>query len=318
MTHGVIQEPLLVLVGPTAIGKTDLSLTLSHQHNCEIVSVDSMQVYKYMDIGTAKVSVQERAEIPHHLIDIVLPNQDYDAAKFAEDSLQAIREIHSRNKIPLLTGGTGMYLRALLEGIFHGVPVNREIRNKLNQRLEEEGCSKLHEELAACDSISAKRIHQKDTQRLLRALEIFYSSGTPWSEHLDQHKNSKDKPKFANVLQLGLTCDRAILYERINQRCNAMLDAGLEKEVRELLSMGFQENLKCFSAIGYRHMLNHINGEWTTEELNHFLARDTRRYAKRQYTWFSKMEELIWFDVAERKNILQKVEEWLAGKAQKP
>ncbi len=181
-------KPCLVLVGPTAIGKTDLSLTLARRYDCEIVSVDSMQVYRYMDIGTAKASVSERSEIPHHLIDIVDPDEDYDAAKFAKDGLQAIRDIHSRGKIPLLTGGTGLYLRALFEGIFPGVPGDEEIRQTLKDRLLTEGASKLHEELSICDSISAKRIHENDTQRLLRALEVFYVSGIPWSEHIAHHK----------------------------------------------------------------------------------------------------------------------------------
>ena len=250
MTPEIIEQPCLVLVGPTAIGKTDLSLTLARQYGCEIISVDSMQVYRHMDIGTAKASPGERAEIPHHLIDIVDPDENYDAARFAVDALHAIRDIHSRGKIPLLTGGTGLYLRALFEGIFPGVPVDEETRRNLKERLIAEGSSKLHEELCVCDSVSAKRIHTNDSQRLLRALEVFYVSGVPLSEHIVTHKNQAEGVHFTNALQIGLTTDRKILYQRINKRCDAMLESGLEDEVRKLLAMGYDKELKAFGSIG--------------------------------------------------------------------
>lgn len=312
MTPEIITQPCLVLVGPTAIGKTDLSLTISRQFNCEIISVDSMQVYRYMDIGTAKASISERAEIPHHLIDIVDPDDSYDAARFAIDGLRTIRDIHSRGKIPLLTGGTGLYLRALLEGIFPGVPVDEDIRQKLKNRLLRDGSSKLHEELSLLDSTSAKRIHPNDSQRLLRALEVYYSSGVSWSEHIKAHKNQARGVVFKNALQLGLTTDRTNLYQRINKRCDSMLEDGLEDEVRKLLAMGYDPKLKPFGSIGYRHIINYLEGNWTKDETAGLLARDTRRYAKRQYTWFSRLTDLQWFDIAERQKILQTVEAWFA------
>ncbi|MCP4338949.1 MAG: tRNA (adenosine(37)-N6)-dimethylallyltransferase MiaA [Desulfobulbaceae bacterium] len=312
MTPEIIEQPCLVLVGPTAIGKTDFSLTLARQYGCEIISVDSMQVYRHMDIGTAKASPDERAEIPHHLIDIVDPDENYDAARFAVDALHAIRDIHSRGKIPLLTGGTGLYLRALFEGIFPGVPVDEETRRILKKRLLTEGSSKLHEELCMCDSLSAKRIHANDTQRLLRALEVFYVSGVPLSEHIVTHKNQAEGVHFTNALQIGLTTDRKILYQRINRRCDAMLESGLEDEVRKLLAMGYDKELKAFGSIGYRHILNYIDGHWTKDEAVRLLARDTRRYAKRQYTWFSKLNALQWFDVDEKKKNLRTVASWFA------
>lgn len=313
----IIKKPCLVLVGPTAIGKTDLSLTFARRYDCEIVSVDSMQVYRHMDIGTAKASLSERSEIPHHLIDIVDPDENYDAARFATDGLHAIREIHSRGKIPLLTGGTGLYLRALLEGIFPGVPVDEETRRMLRERLLTEGPSKLHKELSVCDSISAKRIHINDSQRLLRALEVFYVTGVPWSEHLVAHNNQSQGVRFANALQLGLTTDRKKLYQRINRRCDTMLDLGLEDEVRKLLAMGYDPKLKSLGSIGYRHMINYIEGNWTKDETVRLLARDTRRYAKRQYTWFSKLTDLQWFDVNEKHKILETTDTWFAKQALK-
>jgi tRNA dimethylallyltransferase len=271
-----------------------------------------MQVYRYMDIGTAKASISERAEIPHHLIDIVDPDDNYDAARFAIDGLIAIHDIHSRGKIPLLTGGTGLYLRALLEGIFPGVPVDEAIRQKLKDRLLKEGSSKLHEELSLIDSPSAKRIHVNDSQRLLRALEVWYGSGITWSEHIKAHKNQDQGVVFKNALQLGLTTDRTNLYQRINKRCDSMLEYGLEDEVRQLLAMGYDPKLKSFGSIGYRHIINYIEGSWTKDETVQFLARDTRRYAKRQYTWFSRLTDLQWFDIAEKHKILQTVEAWFA------
>lgn len=314
MTSEIIERPCLVLVGPTAIGKTDFSLALARQYDCEIVSVDSMQVYRHMDIGTAKASLRERSEIPHHLIDIVDPDEDYDAVRFGIDALKAIRDIHSRDKIPLLTGGTGLYLRALFEGLFPGVPVDDDIREILKGRLHKEGSSKLHDELSLCDSISADRIHLNDSQRILRALEVFYASGVPLSEHIVTHKNKAQGVRFKNILQIGLTTDREILYQRINRRCEVMLESGLEDEVRKLLSMGYSRKLKAFGSIGYRHIINYIDGHWTEEETVRLLARDTRRYAKRQYTWFSKLDELRWFDVDNKQKNIQAVDDWFTLK----
>jgi len=310
VTSDTIAHPCIVLVGPTAIGKTELSLNIARKYDCEIVSVDSMQVYRYMDIGTAKASAQERTEIPHHLIDIVDPDENYDAARFVKDSLRAINDIHARGKTPLLTGGTGLYLRSLYEGLFQGVPVDENIRQILRERLRSEGANKLHEELSLCDSISAKRIHKNDSQRLLRALEIFYSSGTPWSEHIKAHRKKCFGKLEADTLKIGLTTDRQHLYERIDSRCAAMLNQGLEDEVRDLLARGYDRTLKVFGAIGYRHLLNYIEGHWSKEETIRLLARDTRRYAKRQYTWFSRISDLQWFDIEEKHRILRSVENW--------
>jgi len=308
----IFEKPLLVIVGPTAIGKTALSLRIAGHCDCEIVSVDSMQVYRYMDIGTAKASLAERREIPHHLIDIVNPDETYDAARFAEDALLVIREIHARGKLPLLTGGTGLYLRALLEGIFPGAPSDKEVRARLRLRLQTEGSSKLHEELAAVDRLSAERIHENDTQRLLRALEVYYSTGLPWSEHLKDHQSQAMPTRFTNAFELGLTCDRHLLYERINRRCEKMLDDGLEGEVKNLLEMGYHWQLKAMGAIGYRHMVGYLHREYSWQKMADLLARDTRRYAKRQYTWFRTMAALRWYEVKEEEEIMAAVDSWRA------
>lgn len=310
MEHKTITKPVLVIVGPTAIGKTELSLELAHKHNAEIISVDSMQVYRHMDIGTAKASLEERCEVKHHLIDIVDPDEEYDVTRFVQDSMAAIAEIHGRDKLPLLTGGTGLYLRALLEGIFPGVPSNEVVRERLRLRLEEEGASRLHHELLSFDSVSAKRIHPNDTHRLLRALEVYQVSGKPWSEHLQSHKKQKSAKRFENLLSICLTTDRKLLYDRINRRSSLMIESGLEDEVKSLFKMGYKPNLKSFGAIGYRHMVKYLDSEWSFADMINLLARDTRRYAKRQYTWFSKSRDMQWMEVGDKEKIIDSVDNW--------
>ena len=305
-----IIQPVLVLVGPTAIGKTALSLELAKAFDCEIVSMDSMQVYRFMDIGTAKVTEEERSIVPHHLIDIAFPDEEYDAERFVADSCAAIQDIHARDRIPLLTGGTGLYLRALTEGLFAGGQQYPEIRARLKARLTREGNSILHKELMLCDSISAHKIHSNDTHRLIRALEIYYGSGLPWSQHLLLQAKENRDPRFTCLLQIGLTCDRKLLYERINKRSADMIHSGLEREVRGLLEAGYKSELNSMMSIGYRHMVNFIQGIWDMQEMERMLSRDTRRYAKRQFTWFYNTDNIVWFDIAEPVKIMKYVTGW--------
>ena len=309
-----ITKPVLVLVGPTAVGKTDLSLRLSHEFNGEIISVDSMQVYRYMDIGTAKASLQERQDIPHHLIDIVDPDDEYNAARFIRDSLTAIQKIHDKGALPLLTGGSGLYLRALRHGLFPEVPVDSILRKKLKQKIKEEGNLKLHRELAGHDPVSAAKIHPNDSYRIVRGLEIFLSSGIPLSKHIEQQRQGDVQPLFSHLLTIGLTCPRAELYARIDKRSALMIEGGLEDEVRRLLARGYTPDLKSMQSIGYRHLTNHINGIWSLEETQNFLARDTRHYAKRQFTWFNKDQTIRWMDRQDHRSILQEVGRWLLNK----
>lgn len=300
----------MVLVGPTAIGKTELSLLLAEQFNCEIVSVDSMQVYRFMDIGTAKVSIEERARIPHHLIDVVEPDAEYDAACFVRDAVRAIEDIHGRGRVPLLTGGTGLYLRSLIDGLSAGIGQFPEIREQLQQRLVLIGADRLHEELSLCDRCSAERINVNDTHRLLRALEIYQATGKPWSEHIALHQQQKTS-RFSNILQIGLTCDRKLLYRRIDMRTSLMLGSGLEQEVKGLIVRGYSPQLKSMQAIGYRHMSSYLNKVWDMDETARLLARDTRRYAKRQYTWFAANPALEWFEVQDYQGIVKRISGWI-------
>lgn len=305
-----IKDPVLVLVGPTAIGKTELSLQLAERFDCEIISVDSMQVYRYMDIGTAKVALEDRARIPHHLIDVVDPDEEYDAACFIGDALGAIEQIHRRGRVPLLTGGTGLYLRALMDGLSSGIGQFPEIREQLQQRLALVGSEILHHELTICDRDSAERIHANDTHRLMRALEIYHATGRPWSDHIREHQSQRTA-RFSNILQIGLTCDRDQLYRRIDLRTTLMLKSGLEQEVRGLIERGYSPQLKSMQAIGYRHMNNYLNNIWEKQETERLLARDTRRYAKRQYTWFSAMPDLEWYQVQDQGKIIKRIENWV-------
>jgi tRNA dimethylallyltransferase len=303
--------PIVVLIGPTAIGKTALSLELAETFNGEIVSVDSMQVYRYMDIGTAKASVAERARIRHHLIDVVDPDEQYDAARFALDAKAAIAAIHSRRKLPIVTGGTGLYLRAFLEGIFECLPADHGIRQLLHNRLSEEGAASLHAELAACDPISASRVHLNDHQRIVRALEIYHTTGRPWSYHLDKQRKNRHPDQRDAILQIGLSCERQILYQRINQRCLKMIEDGLEGEVTDLLARGYRRDLPSMRAIGYRHMVQYLEQTWSLGEMIEKLSRDTRRYAKRQYTWFNTNPSIEWYSQTEYSEIVEKVSNWL-------
>ncbi len=289
-----ITGPVLVLVGPTAIGKTALALEIADRFGCEIISVDSMQVYRYMDIGTAKPDAAELRRVRHHLIDIVLPDDPYNAARFVTDALAAMADIFSRGRIPLLTGGTGLYLSALTRGLFDAVPVRAGMRDRLRQRLEQEGREALFAELVRVDPATAKRIHVNDTQRLLRALEIYHTTGRPWSTLLEQQQQAQQGVHFSSILQICLTCGRERLYRRIGERAGQMLERGLVEEVEGLLTMGFSAELPSMQAIGYRHVNRYLAGEWNLEQTRDILIRDTRRYAKRQLTWFRKNPELRW------------------------
>ena len=314
---------LLVLCGPTAVGKTELSLQIAERFSCEIIGVDSMQVYRHMDIGTAKPTLAERSRIPHYLIDIVDPDQDYTLGTFIRDAEAAIKTICSHENIPLLTGGTGLYYKGLLNGVFdenicklEGETATEQkrresIKLEIKERLAEGGSIKLHNELREIDPDSAQRIHPNDAQRILRGLEIYYCTGIPWSKHL---ANQSEKNMGYRVLKIGLTRPRKELYARIDQRAQQMAELGLLTEVKNLLAKGFDNKLKSMQSIGYRHIINFIEGKWSWEQTIELLARDTRHYAKRQYTWFNNDPEIKWYDVREKERIFQKIEQFLMQK----
>lgn len=311
MNAFAITKPLLVVLGPTAVGKTALSIAIAERYNGEIVNCDSMQVYRYMDIGTAKPSIEERRGIPHHLLDVVTPEQPYDAACFSRDASTAITAIHERNRLPVVVGGTGLYLRALLYGLVPAPKIDEKLRDQLLTRLQTEGLASLFAELATLDPISAQRIAATDRQRVVRALEIYHSTGQPWSTLLENQGNFTLACRFGNILQIGLGCERQQLYQKINARCQGMVTAGLEEEVLDLLSRGYSPTLKSMGAIGYRHMLEYLAGRYSQKVMVDLMSRDTRRYAKRQCTWFSQDKTVFWETIDNQPTIFSVIERWL-------
>ncbi|MBI5558810.1 MAG: tRNA (adenosine(37)-N6)-dimethylallyltransferase MiaA [Deltaproteobacteria bacterium] len=290
------KKKIIVLAGPTAIGKTDLSLAMAEEFRCEIISMDSMQIYKYMDIGTAKPSLAERQRIIHHLIDFVDPAEQYNVARFAADAGDAMNRITGGNHLPMLVGGTGLYLKGLLRGIFTLPEVPGEIRENVLDILRTKGSEYLHRALAGIDPESAARIHPHDTQRLTRAMEIWQATGMTWSRHLQQQNDLAAEQRGAfEVIKIGLNCARDVLYARINKRVTTMVEQGLLAEVEKLLARGYTRDLNSMQAIGYKHMVNYIDKVWQWDETLDYLARDTRRYAKRQLTWFGRDRDFVWF-----------------------
>jgi len=306
-----ITSPVIVLVGPTAIGKTALSLEMAERYGCEIISMDSMQVYRLMDIGTAKATREERDRVRHHLIDIVQPDDQYDAARFVSDCLEAIGEILGRGKIPLITGGTGLYLSALLKGLFEEIKVPQMLREHLHQRLATEGREVLHRELCQVDPESGARVHINDTQRLLRGLELFQATGVPWSDHIRRQRQGEPQVRFHHLIQLGLRCDRELLYKRIKMRTLSMMSDAFQQEVEYLLAQGYGPELTSMQSIGYRHMVGCLNGTWDRTTATAALIQDTRRYAKRQFTWFGRSEDIHWYDVQQPATVMAAVDTFL-------
>ena len=305
-----MKKPLIIITGPTASGKTALSVELAKKIGGEIISADSMQVYRHMDIGTAKASKEEQGLVRHHLIDIVDPDEQYHAAQFVRDAVAAVQDIRRRGKIPLITGGTGLYLSALNKGLFNSAQVAHELKKELRQRLEQEGRDALYQELRACDPEIAARIHPNDTQRLLRGLELFASTGIPWSEHI--RRQGIASPQLVQPqLQIGLFCERALLHERIRTRTEAMMQMPFCREVEALLAAGYSSTLPSMQSLGYRHMNRYLQGEWSLEAACEALVVDTRRYAKRQLTWFRASKDIHWFDRAQAEAAFPLVEQFL-------
>ncbi|MBI4643777.1 MAG: tRNA (adenosine(37)-N6)-dimethylallyltransferase MiaA [Deltaproteobacteria bacterium] len=288
---GAIERPrVAVLVGPTAVGKTAVALELAREIGAEIVNADSLQVYRELDIGTAKPTPAERALVPHHLVDVVDPPDPYDASRYSHEAREVIAELHRRGVPPLVVGGTGLYLKALLSGLFTEGSPNPRIRQRLRQELTDKGLPALHERLKRLDPASAWRLHPHDTYRILRALEVMEATGEPLSAWHESHQ-FRDAPY--QTLKLGLIRPREELNHRIEERVEAMLAQGWLEEVHGLLSR-YPPDLKPLQALGYRHLIAFLQGRWTWEEAMELLKRDTRRYAKRQLTWFRGDPEVRW------------------------
>ena len=283
---------LLAIVGPTASGKSSLAIHLAKQFRGEILNCDSLQMYRHFDLGSAKLSVAEREGVPHHLLDILNPEEEFTAGEFARRAKEILAAVTSQGKLPLIVGGTGFYLRALLYGLFSGPARNRELRERLQQRAAQKDTGYLHRLLRRLDPPSAEKIHPHDTPKLIRALEVCLEARRPLSELF---REGRDPLQGYQVLKLGLDPPRAELYEGINRRTRALFEGGLVEEVRGILAKGFPKTVSPFQSHGYREALEYLEGKIGMEEAISVAQAKTRQYAKRQMTWFRKEAGVRWF-----------------------
>ena len=290
------KKPMVILTGPTAVGKTALSIELAKRINGAVISADSMQVYKHMDIGSAKIMPEEMQGIKHYLIDEFEPDEEFHVVRFVERAKQCLEEIYADGKIPIIAGGTGFYIQALLYDIdFTEQEGDPAYRASLEQLAIKQGADYLHGMLRAVDPASADAIHANNIKRVIRALEFYHLSGSRISEHNEKERQKTSPYNFAYFV---LTDDRAHLYERIDRRVDLMVEQGLVDEVRHLKDMGYHKEMVSMQGLGYKEILSYLDGEMTLEEAIYIIKRETRHFAKRQLTWFRRERDVIWFDKA--------------------
>ncbi len=306
--------PVVVVTGPTASGKTSLGIEIARRFGGEVVNADSMQVYRYMDVGTAKPTVEERATVPHHLFDVVDPDAEYSAGRYAADARRVADAVHDRGGVVVLVGGTGLYIRAFLHGLISDGGADPELRDRLEREhalaVASGDSKRLHRRLEEWDPEAAKRIHPNDVRRIIRALEICEQAGRPASGVRSDH-GFADRPYRRH--HLAIDPGREILGERIDRRCEQMIDQGLLQEVRRLREAGYGPELRPMQAIGYRHINPVADGSDTLANALVAMQRDTRRFARRQRTWIRKVEEAVWMDPADEGEILASVDRFLKG-----
>lgn len=287
-----MKKPLIVLTGPTAVGKTKLSIALAKAVNGEIISADSMQVYKYMDIGSAKIREEEMQGIRHYLVDELLPEEEFHIVRFQQMAKAAMEEIYAKGKIPILVGGTGFYIQAVTRDIdFTEAEQDDGYRKELEALASEKGNEYLHRMLEEVDPKSAEEIHANNVKRVIRALEFFHQNHTPISSH---NQEQKEHTSPYNLAYFVLNAPRELLYERIDKRVDEMLEEGLVDEVRRLKEMGYHKGMVSMQGLGYKEILSYLEGEYPLEEAVRILKRDTRHFAKRQLTWFRREPEVTW------------------------
>jgi len=287
-------ERMIAVIGPTAVGKTKVSIDLAKMLNTEIISGDSMLVYKNMNIGTAKPSMSERSNIVHHLIDILEPSANFSVVDFKLLASQHITRINKQGKIPILAGGTGLYIKALLEGYqFNPTPSDEKLRADLDNLAKEHGNEYLHDKLAKVLPTTAARLHPNDLRRVIRALEVYHLSG----DTISQNKLLDQQELLYNAVIIGITMDRQLLYDRINERVDIMIEQGLVNEVATLLKSGLSPHCQGMQGIGYKEIVRHVNGEMDLSMATENIKQATRNFAKRQLTWYRKMPYITWFDV---------------------
>jgi len=302
---------LVIILGPTAAGKSRIALGLAERFNGEIISADSRQVYKLMDIGTAKPSATEQKRIKHHLIDLIYPDDIFDAARYRKEATEAIEDIVRRGKSIIVVGGTGLYIKVLIRGIFKGPKADIKLREKLKKEAEVFGDTYLYKRLKEIDPPMAQKIHIHDMFRIIRALEVYQITGKPLSKFQQEH-NFCDNPY--EVLKIGIGNERESLYLKINKRVNEMIEDGLVDEVRALLKRGYGPGLKAMQTFGYKQICDYVLNGVNFDESVKLTKQDTRRYAKRQITWFKRDGEIAWFNPDEEKNMFQLTSDFFYSK----
>ena len=313
-----MRKKCIVIVGPTGVGKTRLSIFLAKRLNSEIISADSMQIYKYMDIGTAKVEPKYQKEIKHHLIDIVEPNENFNVEQFQSLCIDKIEEISAKNKIPIIVGGTGLYINSITHKLeFNTVKSDEKLRYELENIAESQGNQKLHKMLEDIDPESASKIHKNNVRRVIRAIEVYKLTGHKFSELNDKFDHYNNDYDFYII---GLNDDREILYKRINQRVDEMIDEGFMAECKYIYELT-DENSQSIQAIGYREAFMYLNNEISFKDMVSLMKKNSRKYAKRQLTWFRQDERIHWMNLEDfnkfediEKNCLENVKEWLYDK----
>nr|WP_295280302.1 tRNA (adenosine(37)-N6)-dimethylallyltransferase MiaA [uncultured Blautia sp.] len=287
-----MKKPLIVLTGPTAVGKTRLSIDLAKAVGGEIISADSMQIYKYMDIGSAKIMQSEMQGVPHYLVDELMPDEEFHIVRFQQMAKEAMGKIYARGHIPILVGGTGFYIQAVTRDIdFTQAEQDDGYRAKLEKLSQEKGSAFLHQMLMEVDPKSAENIHENNIKRVIRALEFYHQNGSPISAHNEEQQERTSPYKLAYFV---LNAPRELLYERIDRRVDEMMDKGLVSEVQRLKDMGYHRGMVSMQGLGYKEILAYLDGEMSLEEAVRILKRDTRHFAKRQLTWFRREPETVW------------------------
>jgi tRNA dimethylallyltransferase len=299
-------KPILIMAGPTAVGKTDASILLAQEQGAEIVSADSMQIYRHMDIGTAKPTPEQRKLVYHHMIDIAEPDQPYSVGDYLRDARGVIDAVIASGGVPIVVGGTGLYIRALTRGLFHGPPADTELRERLLLREAEGAPGTLYADLSKVDAEAAVKIHPNDLRRTLRALEVYYLRDKKLSEFQREHA-FQDKPYTFRLL--FLVRSRPELYARIEKRVDQMIAEGLEAEVRSLIDLGYSPDLPSLQGLGYKQFMNYFLGKTSRDEAIALLKRDTRHFAKRQFTWFRREPDAVWVDITGRSQAGEIVEQ---------
>ena len=297
----------LAIVAATGTGKSALAMELALRSNGEIIGADALQIYRGLDIGTAKPSVEDRRRVRHHLIDILDPHERFSAGEFARRAASTIEEVMARRRLPVVVGGSGLYVRALLEGLSPLPTIEPQVREELERRLEQEGLEALFDELRRRDEATARRLSRNDRQRILRALEVSIGTGRALSSW---HRMSARKASFS-ASRIGLTLPREVLYDRLESRVHQMLESGWLEEVRDLITAGVSRSSPAFQAIGYRELVSHLRGECSLEASTRQIVQSTQRYAKRQLTWFRKQAGFRWFDASRPESLLEEILEHL-------